>query len=318
VPENLKGNLRDSLRDTPRKVLVVDDDPMNLKIMQDALGGEGFEVTCESSGAKALEKIQTLKPDLLLLDYEMPGLSGFETLKTLRMQHNYVAVVFVSANTEEGLIEKCLEAGADDYIRKPFHFSEFLARVKVRFRIKDLHDQLYQANQRLKELAETDDLTGLFNMRTIYSRIDFELRRAKRYDRRVACVMMDIDHFKEVNDLNDHLFGSFVITELGNLIRNNIRDTDFAARYGGDEFLVVLTETSEKGSIVFTERLRDMIEKHEFTDGKNSIRRTCSFGIAISDPKDKVDAKDIVRKADHALYEAKHQGRNRVFAGKTK
>ena len=301
-----------------RRVLVVDDDPMNVKLMVEALTLEKYVVESANSGREALDKIASWGPELVLLDYQMPGLNGLETLKMLRQRQNYVAAIFISANTEQELVVDCLGAGADDYIRKPFRFTELLARVKVRFRIKDLNDELQKANQRLKELSETDDLTGLFNMRTMYNRIDFELRRAKRYDRHVSCIMMDIDHFKEVNDASDHLFGSFVIKELGHLIRRNMRDVDFAARYGGDEFLVVLTETNETGVIAFTERLRSIIEKYTFTDGRDSIQRTCSFGYVVSQPNDPVDSRELVRAADHALYEAKNTGRNRISSSPKK
>jgi diguanylate cyclase (GGDEF)-like protein len=184
----------------------------------------------------------------------------------------------------------------------------------VRFRIKDLEDALRKANAKLKDLAEHDDLTGLFNMRSMYSRIDYELRRAKRHGRKVTCVMMDIDRFKEVNDNADHLFGSFVIQEIGKMIVKNIRDIDLAARYGGDEFLIVLHETNEEGAKIFTERLRKVIESHTFKEGKNQIKRTCSFGYAVSDPAATIDARDLVRRADQALFEAKELGRNRTVA----
>lgn len=299
-----------------RRVLVVDDDPLNLKLMVEALSVEKFGVESASSGAQALEKIENWKPELVLLDYGMPGMSGLETLQMLRGKENYVAVIFVSANTEQELIVDCLGAGADDYVRKPFRFGELVSRVKVRFRIKDLNDQLAAANSKLAELAVTDDLTGLFNMRQMYDKIDAELRRGKRFERQVSCIMMDIDHFKEVNDTHDHLFGSFVIKELGSLIRRNMRDVDFAARYGGDEFLIVLTETTESGTRTFTERLRAVIEKHVFNDGKATLQRTCSFGYAVSAPTGGLDARELVRLADHALYEAKRSGRNRVGAAK--
>ncbi len=297
---------------TGRRILVVDDDALNLKLMAEALGVEKFAVEQASSCAEALAKIESWHPELVLLDYNMPGTNGLETLKKLRSQDKYVAVVFVSANADQDLIVDCLGAGADDYIRKPFRFGELISRVKVRFRIKDLYDALKAANAKLQELSVTDDITGLFNMRSMYERIEAELRRAKRYERRISCIMMDIDHFKEVNDTNDHLFGSFVIKELGALIKRNMRDVDFAARYGGDEFLIVLTETTEEGTATFAERLRSVIESHEFSDGKSSLKRTCSFGYAVSDPDQKIDAKELVRRADHALYQAKHSGRNKV------
>src|SRR5690606_31562220 len=129
-----------------------------------------------------------------------------------------------------------------DYIPKPFVPLEFLARVRTQLRIKDLHDQLRLMNEKLKELVDTDDLTGLFNMRSLYQKLDVELARARRYQRQVGVVMMDMDYFKSVNDGHDHLFGSYVLSQVGAIIRKTIRTTDIAARYGGDEFLIVLTE----------------------------------------------------------------------------
>lgn len=300
--------------DLPRRVLVVDDDATNLKIFTEALKMDGYVIQQASSGEKALEQIDTYDPELVLMDYNMGKLSGLDTLKLLRSRKNYVTVIFVSANLDGELVKQCLEAGADDFIRKPAHLGELRSRVKVRFRLKELQDQLLSANEKLQALAITDDITGLYNMRTMYERIENELRRAKRYDRQVACIMMDIDHFKEVNDTHDHLFGSFVIKELGKLIKRNMRDVDFAARYGGDEFLIVLPETAEEGARVFTERLRAVIEEHVFDDGKATLKRTCSFGYAISQPAQPIDAKAVVREADHALYRAKDSGRNRISA----
>lgn len=295
-----------------RRVVVADDRPENLQLMSEALKMADIEVHCAEDGAKAIPLIEKVAPDLVLLDYNMPNLNGLETLKKLRQMDNYVAVIFVSANAEQSLITECLMAGADDYVRKPFTFSELVARVQVRFRIKDLHDALKVANKKLEDLSEHDDLTGLFNMRKIYEKIDFELRRSRRFARRMACVMMDMDHFKTINDGADHLFGSFVLKQVGRLIAQNIREVDLAARYGGDEFLVVLTEISADGAEKFSERLRLVLGNYEFNDGKHSAKRTASLGFAVSEPGATMPAVELVRRADHALYEAKRAGRNRV------
>jgi diguanylate cyclase (GGDEF)-like protein len=150
-------------------------------------------------------------------------------------------------------------------------------------------------------------------MRSVYTKIESELMRARRYDRSVGVVMMDIDNFKNVNDQNDHLFGSHVLAKMGQLISGNIREVDFAARYGGDEFLIGLTETSTQGAESFANRLREVIEKFHFVSGESSIWLTVSMGVAITHPRLlNVDAKTVVRAADNALYEAKHTGKNRV------
>ena len=299
-----------------RRILVVDDDSENRKLIVEALEMEKYAVESAASGTEALQKIEEWKPELVMLDYNMPGLSGLETLTLLRRKENYVAVVFVSANSDQNLVIDCLGSGADDYVKKPFNFGELLARIRVRFRNKDVHDELERANQKLKELAEQDDVTGLYNMRFIYQKIEHELKRAQRYERRIAAIMMDLDHFKSVNDEFDHLFGSFVLKEIGQVIAKNMREVDFAARYGGDEFLLVLTETDEAGTRRFAERIRHLIESHVCRDGKNSFSRTASLGFAISDPHEELSAKELVLRADHALYEAKDQGRNRVVGWK--
>lgn len=301
-----------------RRIVAVDDNQENRELIREALENEGFQVHLASNGQEAVRVIKQVKPDLALLDYNMPGMSGLETLKTLRAQEDYTAVIFVSANTDSDLVSECLSAGADDYIRKPFRLAELVSRVKVRFRIKDLHDDLQAANARLKDLSEHDDLTGLLNMRFIYDKIDFEMKRAKRYDRYVACVMLDMDNFKTINDGADHLFGSFVLKQVGKLIASNIREVDLAARYGGDEFLVVLTEVTPTGAGVFSERLRSVIENYEFNDGQHMAKRTISIGYALFGPGDEMSPRDLVRNADHALYAAKEGGRNQVAQAKPK
>ncbi|MFN7729226.1 MAG: GGDEF domain-containing protein [Bdellovibrio sp.] len=180
-------------------------------------------------------------------------------------------------------------------------------------RIKDLNDQLREANEKLKELVDIDDLTGLFNMRSVYQRLDFELERARRFNRQVAVVMMDMDFFKSVNDGHDHLFGSFVLTEVGAIVRKNIRNIDIGARYGGDEFLIVLTELSKEGAQIFCERLRKAIATKHFKNGPDEIHLTASLGFAITAIGDiGTDARSLVRLADNALYEAKRAGKNCV------
>jgi two-component system cell cycle response regulator len=302
-----------SLNPQDRKVLVVDDDPDSLSIISEALRWEGYQVQTAISGAEGIDLIARWRPDLILLDVNMPGMNGIQTLKDLRKQEQYVSVMFISGNTSTEHVIRGLDSGADDYIPKPFDPLELLARVRTQLRIKDLNDQLRLANDRLKELVDTDDLTGLYNMRSLYQRIETELQRARRFSRQVCIVMMDMDHFKSVNDGHDHLFGSFVISEVGAIIRRTIRNIDLGARYGGDEFLMVLTETNTEGALKFCERLREFIEKYEFKSGKDSIQLTASIGFAITSPGDDyTDAQGLVRAADHALYESKRKGRNCV------
>lgn len=303
------------LENSKRKILVVDDDPASLRISARALEFESYQVETANSGQEAISKMNTWRPHLVLLDISMPGLDGLETLKILRARDEYVSVLFVSGKSGIEDVIRGLDSGADDYVRKPFDTLELLARVRSQWRIKDLNDNLKKANDKLKELIDIDDLTGLFNMRSLYKRLDFELDRARRYKRSVCVVMMDMDHFKQVNDRHDHLFGSYVLAQVGRMIRDNIRKVDFAARYGGDEFLLVLTEIHRKGADTFCERLRARIEGTTFVSDSHSIRLTASLGYALASPSaHNIDARALVRLADQALYRAKQGGRNRVEA----
>jgi two-component system cell cycle response regulator len=296
-----------------RKILAVDDDPESLRIVKKALEWEGYMMETAKSGEEAITKIMKWSPHLVLLDVSMPGLDGIQTLQFLRSSTDYVSTIFLSAQSNPEHIVQGLDAGADDYICKPFVPVELLARIRCHLRIKDIRDELTRANGRLKELVDTDDLTGLFNMRSLYEKLDYELERASRYNRSVAVIMMDMDYFKSVNDENDHLFGSFVLSQVGKLIRENMRKVDFAARYGGDEFLIVLTEINPEGALVFAERLKKLIEGWVFKNDQHEKKLTASIGLAITPPGSKeVDARSIVRAADRALYKAKDSGRNRV------
>lgn len=296
----------------PREIMVVDDDKDHLNFIKKTLEHEGYIVHTVDRGEKALQAIEETPPDLLILDVNMPGISGIETLNLLRQKLSYVAVIFVSANDKPEDVIRGLDAGADDYIRKPFDIRELISRIKAKLRVKDLNDLLMAANEKLKTLVEIDDLTGLYNMRSIYQRLEGEIVRSQRFKKRLAIVMMDMDHFKEVNDQHDHLFGSFVLSEVGKIIRANIRQVDFAARYGGDEFLIAITETSDEGAKLFADRLKEKIEQTVFKSGDDSVTLTSSLGVAITHPDVPTDARDLVRKADEYLYDAKKKGRNRV------
>lgn len=296
-----------------RKLMVVDDDADSLEIISEALNWEGYQVRKFLTAESALKEIAAWKPDLCVLDVNMPGMDGPDLLKELKALDQYMAVMFISGNTTSEAIISGLDSGADDYVPKPFDPLELLARVRTQLRIKDLNDQLRVANERLKELVDIDDLTGLYNMRSIYQKIEHELERCKRFNRSACIVMMDMDKFKSVNDGHNHLFGSFVLSEVGKIIRENIRNIDIAARYGGDEFLIMLTETNKEGALIFCERLRQSILKKHFKNEKDEIDLTASIGFAITAPgNNTLDAKELVKLADFQLYEAKHAGRNCV------
>ena len=300
-----------------RKVLIVDDDLQISQLMTAVLQSEGlYELKVADSGEAALEAIEDWRPDLVLLDVNMPGISGLETLSLVRRREEHVGVILVSGNSDIEDVIKGLDSGADDYITKPFNPYELMARVRTQLRIKSLTDDLSEANLKLQALVEIDDLTGLYNMRSMYQRIDLEINRSRRLSTGICIVMMDMDHFKRVNDDHDHLFGSFVLQHVGKIIKENVREVDYGARYGGDEFMVVLSSTDYDGAETFCERVRDKIENYDFNNGEHTIDLTASIGYAVYFPAEnkaeQLTSQEVLKWADKALYECKEKGRNRI------
>ena len=296
-----------------RPVLVLDEDPETLELMMEPLRWEGYDVRGLTSPSEVSEFINYWKPQMIIVDPDFSSFDGLGYLNSLAGNLDNTALIVVSSNSSTDRITQCLDLGACDYIVSPFVPLEFLARVRTQFRFLDAKEELLQANQRLQELVEIDDLTGLFNMRSIYQKLEFEMERGKRFNRPVTVVMMDMDNFKSVNDGHDHLFGSHVLSEVGKIIKGSTRNIDIPARYGGDEFLIVLSETPLAGVELFCERLRKRVEQTIFAHEQDSIKLTVSLGFASTEPGENISPKELVRRADLALYEAKARGRNQAI-----
>jgi two-component system cell cycle response regulator len=295
-----------------RPILVLDEDPETLELMMEPLRWEGYDVRGLTSPKEVSEFLNYWKPQMIIIDPDFSSDDGIEFLNTLSGYLDSTSLMIVSSETSSERITQCLDLGASDYITSPFVTVEFLARVRTQFRFLDAKEDLVRANQSLQELVEIDDLTGLFNMRSIYQKLEFEMERGKRFGRKVTVVMIDMDNFKSVNDGHDHLFGSHVLSQVGKIIKSCTRNIDIPARYGGDEFLIVLSETPLAGVEVFCERLRKKVEQATFSHETDSIRLTLSLGFCSLEIGENISPKELVRRADVALYEAKARGRNRT------
>jgi diguanylate cyclase (GGDEF)-like protein len=304
------------------KILIVDDIPVNIQLLQTHLSTMGYEIVIAGNGEEALHQVENRKPDLILLDVMMPKMDGFQVCRILKNNEKtfHIPIILVTALNEIEDKIKGIEAGADDFITKPFNKLELLARVKSLLRIKSLHDQLQdkikqleQAKERLSELAVTDGLTGLFNYRYFRDYFLQELRRAKRHHSFVSLIMLDIDYFKHYNDTHGHLAGDEVLRTLAKLMVANLRNIDVAARYGGEEFALVLSETNKASAWIVAQKIKELVEKHEFASEETQPngKLTVSMGIAtFPDNGDSVE--ELVHVADQRLYRAKAGGRNRV------
>jgi len=306
------------------KILVVDDIPLNVELQKTYLKASGYDVVEAMDGEEAIKKVEEEKPDLILLDVMMPKMNGFEVCQLLKNnpETQFIPIIMVTALRDVEDRVRGIEAGADDFISKPFNKMELMARVKSLLRIKFLHDELQEkirlldeAKAKMEQLAVTDGLTGLYNYRHFQEQLAHEFDRAKRHQLDLSLLMMDIDYFKIYNDCHGHPAGDQVLRTIGKIIKENLRKIDIAARYGGEEFAVILPETNHKSAIVVAEKIRKLIEQtpidHE--DQQPNGKLTISIGVA-SYPRDAEDPRSLVDVADRRLYRAKQKGRNLVVA----
>ena len=297
-------------------VLVVDDSPGLRREVLSLLDRMDFVARSEeaANGLEGYRKAVENPPDLILCDLVMPSVDGFKLLSLVRAHPKLrdVPVILLTGQTDVETKIRGLELGASDYVTKPFDAGELLARIKVHLKTKALQDALKRSNEELRKLSTLDPLTGLFNRRHFMAELEKEFRRAQRYDTPLSFVMIDIDHFKKLNDTYGHQAGDDVLRELGALLRREIRDTDVPGRYGGEEFCVLLPQTPVDGAAEFAERFRRAVEGHVFPAQGRTLRITASLGVAWCPAEGVERAQDLIEKADGALYQAKREGRNRV------
>ena len=290
-----------------KKILVVDDTISNLDILSDLL--EDYDVIDVTNGADALEIVNEESIDLILLDIMMPDMDGYEVCTRLKAndETKNIPIVFITAKVDEESIEKAYDLGGADYVTKPFKPKELLARVKKELKIQELIKSLELKQEELKLLASTDPMTDLYNRR-YFSKVSKNiLGLAKRDKKELSIIMMDIDKFKNINDTYGHQVGDDVIVALANILKEKRRNSDIVCRFGGEEFIILLPNTSINGASILAEKIRVTIENSLIN---KSISVTSSFGISSVHLDDDIETSIV--KADKALYNAKESGRNRI------
>ncbi len=287
---------------------------MTREFVAGLLRGRGYEVVVADSAAALFELQRTAPLDLVLLDVIMEGLSGVDCCRILKSQSAdaFLPVILVTAKGDADSRVEGLRIGADDYVPKPFDERELLARVEAMLRIKRSHDQMVAARDRLSRLAVQDDLTGLYNVRYLHARLTEELKRAERHRDPLAVAMMDVDHFKAVNDSHGHEAGDAVLREVGHRLRGAVREIDVVTRYGGEEFVLLLPSTHLAGALVVAERVSRSLREKPFEVPGARMHVTGSIGVALYPSRGVVDKDSLLRSADRALYKAKDEGRDRV------
>ncbi len=296
-------------------ILVVDDSPVYRKLFEQLLSEQKYSLAFASNGGQALQIYREKAPGIVITDLIMPDISGLELCERIRADKasdSYTYIILMTSNKRKDGVVKGLEAGADDYLVKPFDSSEMLARIGVGLRITDLHRQLEQKSAQLEEAATTDSLTGLPNRRAIEEWANKQLKGAARHGFPVWVVLCDLDSFKEVNDTFGHEAGDTVLRTFANTLKSLTRISDMCGRLGGDEFLIVISHVNADNIELAINRFREMFSALSFPFVGQSVSVTSTFGVAGSESGNPKDFEALVRKADEMLYEAKRAGRNCV------
>ena len=289
-----------------KTILIVDDTVENLDILGELLNK--YDVIDAINGKDALEIVKDEQIDLILLDIMMPEMDGFEVCKILQsnIETKDIPIIFITAKTDEDSIEKAYDMGGLDYVTKPFKPKELLARVKTQLKVQNLQNEL-------KLLASTDSMTKLYNRRYFTKISEYTLKLSKRENHNVSIIMLDIDKFKNVNDTYGHQVGDDVIIMLANKLMEHQRKSDIVCRYGGEEFVVLLPNTSIEGANSVAKKIREDVEQLTIKlDSKKELNFTISLGISQVDMKNDINIESALKSADDALYEAKNSGRNKI------
>lgn len=297
-----------------QRVLVAEDDAMFRRILRSWLESWGYQVTLAEDGAKALEILkEELAPQLLILDWMMPELNGVELCRLIREwdRSPYQYILLVTAKDDKQDLIRGLEAGADDYLTKPFDKNELRARLRTGRRILTLQDDQSKILEQLRVQATHDGLTGIWNRGAIMELLRSEFDRVIRSGGDLCVLMLDLDHFKRVNDTYGHQAGDAVLREVGRRVQKVVRSCDLVGRYGGEEFLIVLPGCSGEQVEVCAERIRAAVCSEPIAAEGLEISVTASIGAVVADTLHQKE-KEALSAADSALYEAKNQGRDRV------
>ncbi len=306
-------------RESFSTILVADDEPINRSLIQRRLERAGYRVLTAENGSEAVERTLASLPDLVILDVMMPVMDGLEACRRIKDDEatRDIPIIFLSARDETEVKVNGLLLGANDYISKPFKAEELLARVDVAMRLKHERDRLRETVEEARAHAElaqeravTDALTGLSNRYGLQRSLVREHAQARRYERPLACLMIDLDNFKKVNDTYGHNAGDTALQQVATILIEAVRRSDMVFRYGGEEFLALLPETDLEGAVALAEKIREAASARLFGDGQYVFSLTLSVGAANLYGSE--SGNDMIARADLALYHAKEQGRNRV------
>ena len=295
-----------NLKNPKGKVLIVDDAPDTLEIIQKLLSYEGYEIILASTGEEGVKRVEDERPEVVLMDINLPGIDGTESLRRIRRINPIQSVIMLTAfaTVENAIL--ALKEGATDFIKKPFeneHLIHIVNQSLEKYRTLKEKEKL---EEEVRRLSITDDLTGLYNYRHFFKTLESELVRLKRQNTSLSLLMFDLDNFKRYNDSCGHLEGDRVLKKIGEIIKHSIRNNvDSGYRYGGDEFAALLIGASVDQALTIADRIRSSIEDSGF--------KNITVSVGLAEFQDNFDLERFVKSADDAMYVAKHSGGNRIY-----
>lgn len=289
------------------KLLLVDDNNNNIRLLQDILEDEGYEVYTLNSGIPVLETSRKITPDLILLDIMMPEMDGLEVCQALKndVELRNIPVIMVTAKSEGKDIKHALALGAVDYIKKPIDEDEVIARVQSALRQKKYREDL-------ENKATRDSLTDLYNHAHLIEHLNREISKQKITKESLSFAMIDVDFFKKINDTYGHIAGDLVLKKVSLVLQNVSKENDISGRYGGEEFGLILVNTTREETKEICERIRMIVAENIINTGHNKISATISIGFYYKSADDDTTYEKVIENADKALYKAKQNGKNRV------
>jgi diguanylate cyclase (GGDEF)-like protein len=295
-----------NLKNPKGKVLIVDDAPDTLEIIHKLLSYEGYEIILASTGEEGVKRVEEERPEVVLMDINLPGIDGTEALRRIRRVNPIQSVIMLTAfaTVENAIL--ALKEGATDFIKKPFeneHLIHIVNQSLEKYRTLKEKEKL---EEEVRRLSITDDLTGLYNYRHFFKTLESELARLKRQKTSLSLLMFDLDHFKRYNDSCGHLEGDRVLKKIGEIIKHSIRsNVDSGYRYGGDEFAALLIGATVDQALTIADRIRSSIEDSGF--------KHITVSIGLAEFREDFDLERFVKSADDAMYVAKHSGGNRIY-----
>jgi diguanylate cyclase (GGDEF)-like protein len=292
------------------KILIIDDDAGVRDSMQEFIKDSGYDIYTASSAEEALELLKSEIVDVVITDIMLAGMDGLELTDLIK--HNYdIDVIVMTGYSEKFSYEDAINKGASDLVFKPIRYRELMLRLKRVLKERQLSIDRAKMLKTLEKLAITDGLTRLYNLRHFYKQLELEIDRSNRYGHSLALLLLDIDHFKKCNDTYGHLEGDKVLVRLGQTIRLCLRTMDSAYRYGGEEFTIILPETTGKEANNVAERISASVESERFsTEAGEDFSITISIGVTEYFKEEQLST--FIHRADQAMYKSKAKGRNRI------